>query len=68
MSNCPNMGVDFENGWTFKDICYKNDEDSPSLNIAHYREILDHFADNLLDIKLTILKNAMLLLFLIIHS
>ena len=43
MSNCPDMGVDFENGWRMKDICNKNDVDRPSPNNAHCREIVDHF-------------------------
>ena len=48
MSNCPDMGVDFENGWTMTGICDKNDVDRPSQNNAHYREIIDHFESNLL--------------------
>ena len=60
MSNCPNMGVNFENGWTMKEICDKNVPVQATLTIERFSIISK-------PICLTILKNVMLSLFLIRH-
>jgi hypothetical protein len=49
MSNCPDKAVDFQNGWTMKEICNQNDIDRPDPNNAVYQEILEAFEDHLFD-------------------
>ena len=49
MSNCPDKGVNWINGWNMNAICTQHEIDRPGPDNANHREILDSFETILFD-------------------